>query len=88
MQEIRDGARLTIATVHLLSEGIDCPGWDTFFLVSPISGGPRTLQAIGGIGRPAPGKARATVSGFVDVHVSFRMAAHQARAKLYRNTAI
>lgn len=82
MTRIRAGARLTVATTHLLGEGVDVPGWDLLFLVSPIAGGPRTLQAVGRVARPAPGKDRATVVDFVDGRVQALRAAAHSRLKL------
>jgi len=81
---VRAGARLTIATIHLLGEGIDVPGWDLLFLVSPISGGPRTLQAIGRVSRPAPNKDRALVVDFVDAKVDMLYSAWKRRQSVYR----
>lgn len=83
MDRVRKGVRLTIATTHLLGEGIDVPGWDLLFLVSPIAGGPRTLQAIGRVARPAPGKESATVIEFVDGKVRILVNAAQSRQRLY-----
>jgi superfamily II DNA or RNA helicase len=83
MLRVRHGAALTIATIHLLGEGVDVPGWDLLFLVSPIAGGPRTLQAVGRVARPAPGKSRATVIDFVDSRVPFLANAARSRQRLY-----
>jgi hypothetical protein len=85
MERIHAGASLTIATIHLLGEGIDVPGWDELFLVTPIAGGPRTLQAVGRIARPAPGKERATLYDFVDYRVEMLKTAGFSRARLYKN---
>ena len=84
MEQIRGGARLTIATVHLLGEGVDVPGWSLLFLVSPFSGGPRVLQAVGRVARPAPGKERALLLDFIDNRIPMLKNAAYARAKLYR----
>lgn len=83
MTRVRMGARLTIATIHLLGEGVDVPGWDLLFLVSPIAGGPRTLQAIGRVARPAPGKHSARVIDFVDGQIPALAHAAQSRQRLY-----
>lgn len=85
MGRIRAGVRLSIATIHLLGEGIDVPGWDLLFLVSPISGGPRTLQVVGRIARPAPGKDRAILFDFVDARIPMLKGAARSRAKLYKS---
>ncbi len=66
MARIRTGAAITIATLSLMGEGIDVPGWDTVFLATPIAGGGRTLQAIGRCMRAREGKDRALVVDFVD----------------------
>jgi hypothetical protein len=52
--------------------------------VSPIAGGPRTLQAIGRVSRAAPGKQAATVIDFVDADVPALRGAHAQRARLYQ----
>ena len=85
MQKIRAGARLTIATVHLLGEGIDVPSWSLLFLVSPFSGGPRTLQAVGRVARPASGKESALLIDFVDSRIPILKGAARARARLYKS---
>jgi superfamily II DNA or RNA helicase len=83
MIRVRKGARLTIATTHLLGEGVDVPGWDLLFLVSPIAGGPRTLQAVGRVSRPAPGKRTATVVDFIDCRIPMLANAARGRQRLY-----
>jgi len=83
MKQVRAGAQLTIATTHLLGEGIDCPGWDLLFLVTPISGGPKTLQVAGRVTRPAPGKDKAVIVDFVDSRVPLLQAAFRKRQELY-----
>lgn len=83
MKQVRAGAQLTIATTSLLGEGIDVPGWDLLFLVTPISGGPKTLQAAGRVTRPAPGKDRALIVDFVDSRIPILKAAFRKRQELY-----
>ncbi len=65
MARVRAGAEITIATLSLMGEGIDVPGWDMVFLATPIAGGGRTLQAIGRCMRAREGK-KALVVDFVD----------------------
>lgn len=84
MTGVRAGAALTIATSSLLGEGVDVPGWDLLFLTTPMSGGPRTLQAIGRVTRAAPGKDRATIVDFVDHRVSALAGAAAKRQRVYR----
>jgi hypothetical protein len=85
MLHIRAGARLTIATTHLLGEGVDVPCWDLLFLVTPIAGGPRTIQVVGRIARAAPGKDRALLVDFVDSKIPMLQAAAWSRYSLYKN---
>jgi superfamily II DNA or RNA helicase len=87
MQMVRDGAGLTLATSQLLAEGIDCPAWDTLVMASPMAGGPRYLQAIGRVVRPAAGKHEAVIVDVVDVHVPALRSAYYARRRLYREAA-
>lgn len=69
MEKVRKGTKLTVATIGLLGEGVDVPGWDLLYLVTPIAGGSRTVQAIGRVARARDGKSAATVIDFVDTHV-------------------
>jgi len=69
MERVRSGTKLTIATIGLVGEGVDVPGWDLLYLVTPIAGGSRTVQAIGRVARAKEGKAAASVVDFVDVCV-------------------
>jgi superfamily II DNA or RNA helicase len=85
---IRAGARITIATSHLLGEGIDLAGWGVLLLGLPMaSRSPRVLQAIGRIVRPAPGKMGALVIDPVDPH-QLAEATWRGRATLYRRNRI
>jgi len=83
MKKVRAGAQLTIATTHLLGEGVDVPGWNLLFLVTPISGGPKMKQAIGRVTRPAPGKERSLVIDFVDGRVPMLKASFSKRQEIY-----
>ena len=83
MEKVRAGTRLTIATTALMGEGIDVPSWNLLFLVYPISGGPLTLQTMGRVTRPAPGKDKAVVVDFVDSGVAMLKAAFRKRRELY-----
>lgn len=87
MSAVRAGAPLTLATAALLGEGIDAPAWDTLIMASPFAGGPRTLQAVGRVVRPAPGKREALVIDLLDERVDALQAAYRQRARLYREAA-
>ena len=69
MEKVRKGTKLTIATIGIVGEGVDVPGWDLLYLVTPIAGGARTVQAIGRVARAKEGKTAASVIDFVDVCV-------------------
>lgn len=69
MEKVRAGTKLTIATIGLVGEGVDVPGWDLLYLVTPIAGGSRTVQAIGRVARAREGKSAASVIDFVDLYV-------------------
>lgn len=83
MEKVKSGITLTIATTHLLGEGIDVPGWDMLFLVSPLARSPRVLQAIGRIARTATGKTNATLFDFLDIEMPLLMRAAEGRKSLY-----
>jgi len=83
MKQVRSGAQLTIGTTSLMGEGVDVPRWNLLFLVYPISGGPLTLQTMGRVARPAPGKEKAVVVDFVDDGVAMLKAAFRKRQELY-----
>ncbi|MFQ5541283.1 MAG: DEAD/DEAH box helicase [Candidatus Binatia bacterium] len=69
MGKVRAGTKLTIATIGIVGEGVDVPGWDLLYLVTPIAGGARTVQAIGRVARAKEGKSTASVIDFVDIYV-------------------
>ena len=73
-----------IATGQLIGEGFDCPRLETLFLVTPIRFSGRLLQYLGRVLRPAPGKERARVFDYVDVHVDTLLKAARARQRVYQ----
>ena len=75
--------RVVIATGQLIGEGFDCPRLETLFLVTPIRFSGRLLQYLGRVLRPAPGKERARVFDYVDVHVDTLVKAARARQRVY-----
>lgn len=81
--------KVLIATGQLVGEGFDCPRLETLFLVTPIRFSGRLLQYLGRVLRPAPGKRRARVFDYVDVHVDTLVKAARARQRVYpRSRAI
>ncbi len=74
---------VVVATGQLIGEGFDCPRLETLFLVTPIRFSGRLLQYLGRVLRPAPGKERARVFDYVDVHVDTLVKAARARQRVY-----
>lgn len=83
MNRIKAGVHLTIGTIHLLGEGLSINRWNQLFLVSPIVGGSRTIQALGRITRPYPGKTKAQLFDFIDIRVPMLKQAARKRFLLY-----
>ena len=78
-----DKVQVLIATGQLIGEGFDCPNLSTLFLATPVSFSGRVIQYLGRILRPAPGKNRARVFDYVDVHVQPLLKAAKARKRTY-----
>jgi superfamily II DNA or RNA helicase len=84
LRRLEDGnVRVLIATGQLLGEGFDSRKLTTLFLATPIRFSGRLLQYLGRVLRPAPGKAKARVFDYVDVHVGPLKAAAEARKRVY-----
>lgn len=75
--------KVLIATGQLIGEGFDCKDLSTLFLATPIRFSGRVLQYLGRVLRPAPGKKRARVYDYIDIHVEVLCAAARARRKIY-----
>jgi superfamily II DNA or RNA helicase len=75
--------RVLIATGQLIGEGFDRSDLSPLFLVTPIKFSGRVLQYLGRVLRPAPGKEKARVYDYVDVHVDVLKAMARARQKVY-----
>jgi superfamily II DNA or RNA helicase len=73
-----------VATGQLVGEGFDCPNLTTLFIATPVRFQGRLLQYLGRVLRPPPGKTRAKVYDYVDVHVGPLVAAARARQRAYR----
>ena len=76
--------QVVIATGQLIGEGFDCRNLSTLFLATPIRFSGRVLQYLGRVLRPAPGKKKARVFDYVDIHVETLTKAAQARQKIYQ----
>jgi superfamily II DNA or RNA helicase len=76
--------KVLIATGQLIGEGFDCKELSTLFLVTPIKFDGRLTQYLGRVLRPAPGKDKAKVHDYCDVHVGVLAASARARQQVYR----
>ena len=75
--------KVLIATGQLIGEGFDYRDLSTLFLATPVRFSGRVIQYLGRILRPAPGKERARVFDYVDVHVEPLIKAARSRRKIY-----
>ena len=75
--------RVLVATGQLIGEGFDSRVLTTLFMATPVRFSGRVIQYVGRILRPAPGKDRARVYDYVDVHVEPLVKAARARKKVY-----
>ena len=86
---LQDGeCKYLIATGQLIGEGFDLPGISTVFLGTPVKFSGRLIQYIGRALRPAPGKDKAMVFDFVDVHNPVFYASAKARHSTYQKQQI
>lgn len=85
MEKIKAGVKLTVATVHVAGEGLSVNKWNQLYLVSPIVGGSRTVQALGRITRPYPGKDKAVLFDFIDGRIPMLKQAAKKRFALYNS---
>jgi superfamily II DNA or RNA helicase len=77
-------ANVVIATGQLVGEGFDCRNLSTLFLATPIRFSGRVIQYLGRVLRPAPGKTKARVFDYIDIHVDILTKAAMARQRVYR----
>jgi superfamily II DNA or RNA helicase len=75
--------KVLIATGQLIGEGFDRSDLSPLFLVTPIKFSGRVLQYLGRVLRPAPGKKKARVYDYVDIHVDVLKAMARARQRTY-----
>jgi superfamily II DNA or RNA helicase len=75
--------KVLVATGQLIGEGFDRADLSPLFLVTPIKFSGRVLQYLGRVLRPAPGKKKARVYDYVDIHVDVLKAMARARQRTY-----
>ncbi len=87
--QLNDGAlRVVIATGQLIGEGFDSNRLSSLFLATPIRFSGRVLQYLGRVLRPAPGKSKARVFDYVDVHVETLANAARARRWVFERDSV
>lgn len=79
----RGKIKVLVATGQLIGEGFDCRQLSTLFLATPIKFDGRTLQYLGRVLRPAPGKDKAKIFDYVDANIGVLVAAAKARKRVY-----
>ncbi len=79
----RGEVKVLVATGQLIGEGFDFKGLSTLFLATPIRFSGRVIQYLGRVLRPAPGKKKALVYDYVDIHVDVLKAAARSRQRIY-----
>lgn len=84
LERIRNGElRVLVATGQLIGEGFDCGRLSDLFIATPVKFHGRLTQYLGRILRPSPGKDRARVHDYVDVHVGPLKASFASRCRVY-----
>ena len=84
----RGKIKVLVATGQLIGEGFDSRELSTLFLATRIKFDGRTLQYLGRVLRPAPGKDKATIFDYVDAKVGVLAAAAKARQRVYRQGSL
>jgi superfamily II DNA or RNA helicase len=85
-ERLNEGSlRVVIATGQLIGEGFDSSRLSSLFLATPIRFSGRVLQYLGRVLRPAPGKSKARVFDYVDIHVEALVSAARARQRVYHS---
>ena len=79
--------KVLLATGQLIGEGFDRQDLSPLFLATPIKFSGRVIQYLGRVLRPAPGKSKARVYDYVDVHVDVLRAAAKVRERVFRQRA-
>ena len=74
-----------IATGQLMGEGFDCKELSTLFLATPIRFDGRVIQYLGRVLRPAPGKDKAKIYDYQDVHIPVLVASAKARERVFKS---
>jgi len=80
----RGKVKVLIATGQLIGEGFDCKQLSTLFLATPIRFDGRVIQYLGRVLRAAPGKKKAKIYDYVDIHIGPLKASANARQRVFQ----
>ena len=83
LDDARAGRLSVVVATSLADEGLDLPRLSRVFLVYPGRARGRTVQRLGRLMRPHPGKHDAVLFDFVDRHVPLLRRQHLERRRLY-----
>ncbi len=80
--------KILICTGQLIGEGYDLPALESLFLGTPIKFSGRLIQYIGRVLRPSPGKDKAVIHDYYDLHVGVLEHGARVRAGVYEKEGI
>lgn len=78
---------LTVGTYQMIGEGIDVPGWSAIIFAMPFSSKTNTLQRLGRIARPMPGKKEGFVADIID-DIGFGWSSWKKRGRGYKKAKV
>jgi superfamily II DNA or RNA helicase len=88
IQDLQSGeCHYLVATGQLVGEGFDLPEITTLAMATPVKFSGRLIQYVGRALRPAPGKTKALILDFVDLHGVFQASA-KSRMMEYKKQKI
>lgn len=84
LELMREGALQVLIATQLADEGLDIPRLSALVLAMPQRAAGKTVQRLGRIMRPAPGKGTPRLYDLVDVRIGVLQAQARARRRAYR----
>lgn len=87
VERLEKGAvKILVATGQLIGESFDCEQLNTLFLATPIRFNARVVQYLGRVLQPvpSPGKKKAKVYDYRDIHVEALGASAKARERVFK----
>jgi superfamily II DNA or RNA helicase len=85
LRQMRSGEIDVLVATKIADEGLDLPSVDAAFFCSPLRAMGPTVQRLGRIMRPAPGKTSATLWDFVDRNIPNCVSMYYSRRKAYKS---